>query len=86
MCIRDRCENSHVTAEHHEFHIGGFEFGIHKPFMGHSTLILLNLHRQRYSDAWDTGVAAMLETTSVCLVSNDECGVVAARCELVPEK
>jgi hypothetical protein len=54
--------------------------------MGHSALILLNLHRQRYSDACDTGVATMLETTGVCLVSNDECGVVAARCELVTEK
>ena len=41
---------------------------------------------ERYCDACDTGVAAVLETTGVCLVSNDECGVVAARCELVTEK
>ena len=81
-----RREDSHVAAEHHEFHIGSFEFGIHKPFMGNSALILLNFHRQRYSDACDTGVAAVLETTCVCLVSDDEGGAVAARCALVSEK
>ena len=34
----------------------------------------------------DTGVAAVLETTCVCLVGDDEGGAVAARCALVSEK
>ena len=61
-------EDAHVATEHHQFHVRSFQLRVHKPFVGHTPLGLLDLHRQWHSDACDAGIASVLQPTGVGLV------------------